>query len=76
MVYNRIKQVWGRLWKGRCFMDSIIIEIKCDPKYRLLNELRDQGLLFDSIRQALNIDDEGLQELTDEQYELLESLQN
>ena len=56
-------------------MDSIIIEIKCDSKYRFLNELREQGLLFDSIRQALDIDDEGLQELTDEQYELLESLQ-
>ena len=55
-------------------MDSIIIEIKCDPKYRLLNELREQGLLFDAIRQALNIDDEGLQEITDEKYELLESL--
>ena len=55
-------------------MDSIIIKIKCDPKYRFLNELRDQGLLFDAIRQALNIDDEGLQELTDEKYELLESL--
>ena len=56
-------------------MDSIIIEIKCDSKYRLLNELRDQGLLFDTIRQALDIDDEGLQEITDEKYELLESLQ-
>jgi hypothetical protein len=54
-------------------MDSIIIEIKCDPKYHLLNKLREQGLLFDAIRQVLNIDDEGLQELTDEQYELLES---
>lgn len=56
-------------------MDSIIIEIKCDPKYRFLNQLRDQGLLFDTIRRVLNIDDEGLQELTDEKYELLESLQ-
>lgn len=56
-------------------MDSIIIKIKCDPKYRFLNELRDQGLLFDAIRQVLNIDDEGLQELPDEQYKLLESLQ-
>lgn len=56
-------------------MDTIIIEIKCDPKYRFLNELRDQGLLFDAIRQALSIDDEGLQELTNEKYELLESLQ-
>ena len=56
-------------------MDSIIIEIKCDPKYRLLNELREQGLLFDAIRRALDIDDEGLQEITDEKYELLESLQ-
>ena len=56
-------------------MDSIIIEIKCDPKYRLLNELREQGLLFDAIRRVLNIDDEGLQELTYEKYELLESLQ-
>jgi len=56
-------------------MDSIIIEIKCDPKYHLLNELREQGLLFDAIRRALNIDDEGLQELTPEKYELLESVQ-
>jgi len=56
-------------------MDSIIIEIKCDPKYRLLNELREQGLLFDAIRRVLNMDDEGLQELTYEKYELLESLQ-
>lgn len=56
-------------------MDNIIIEIKCDPKYRLFNELREQGLLFDAIRQALDIDDEGLQEITDEKYELLESLQ-
>ncbi|MBU2535541.1 MAG: hypothetical protein ABIK32_07980 [Chloroflexota bacterium] len=56
-------------------MDSIIIEIKCDPKYRLLNKLREQGLLFDAIRQVLNIDDEGLQELSYEKYELLESLQ-
>jgi hypothetical protein len=56
-------------------MDSIIIEIKCDPKYRLLNELREQGLLFDAIRRVLNVDDEGLQELTYEKYELLESLQ-
>lgn len=56
-------------------MDNIIIEIKCDPKYRLLDELREQGLLFDAIRQALDIDDEGLQEITDEKYELLESLQ-
>ena len=56
-------------------MDSIIIEIKCDPKYRLLNELREQGLLFDTIRQVLDIDDEGLQEITDEKYELLGSLQ-
>lgn len=56
-------------------MDSIIIEIKCDPKYRLLNKLREQGLLFDAIRQVLNIDDEGLQELSYEKYELLESQQ-
>ena len=56
-------------------MDNIIIEIKCDPNYRLLNELREQGLLFDAIRQALDIDDEGLQEVTDEKYELLENLQ-
>ena len=56
-------------------MDSIIIEIKCGSKYSLLNELRDQGLLFDAIRQVLDIDDEGLQEITDEKYELLESLQ-
>ena len=27
-------------------MDSIIIEIKCDPKYRLLNKLREQGVVF------------------------------
>ena len=57
-------------------MDSIIIEIKCDPKYHLLNELRDQGLLFDVIRQALDIDYEGLQEITDEKYELLGDLNN
>lgn len=56
-------------------MDSIIIEIKCDPKYRLLNELREQGLLFDAIRRVLDMDDEGLQELTYEKYELLESPQ-
>lgn len=53
-------------------MDSIIIEIKCNPNYRLLNELREQGLLFDTIRQVLDIDDEGLQELTQEKYELLD----
>jgi|GEM_PF-2204502 len=54
-------------------MDKIIIEIKCEAKYRLLNELREQGLLFDAIRQALDIDDDGLQELTPEKYELIEN---
>ena len=53
-------------------MDTIILKIKCAPKYRHLNQLREQGLMFDAIRQALNIDDEGLQEITDEEYSLLE----
>ena len=61
--------------KGDNFMDSIIIRIKCDHHYQFLNRLRDQGLLFDTIRQALDIDDEGLQEITDSEYELIERLQ-
>ena len=54
-------------------METIIVKIKCDQKYSFCNRLREQGLLFDALRQALNIDDEGLQELTFEEYELLEN---
>jgi hypothetical protein len=55
-------------------MDSIIIKINCHPKYRLLSELRAQGLLFDTVRNALDVDYEGLKEITDAEYELLEKL--
>lgn len=53
-------------------MDSIVIKIKCAPQYQFLNQIRDQGLLFDTIRQALDIDYEGLQEITDEEYQAIE----
>lgn len=55
-------------------MDTIIVKIKCKPKYRLLGEMRNQGLLFDAIRQALDTDDDGVQEITDEEYESIENL--
>jgi len=41
-------------------------------KYRLLNTLRDEGLLFDAIRRTLECDGEGIQEITWEEYEVLE----
>ncbi|MBI4645064.1 MAG: hypothetical protein HY738_00345 [Bacteroidia bacterium] len=53
-------------------METIVIKIECNPKYSFCNELREQGLLFDTIREAINVDDEGLQEVTWEEYELLE----
>ena len=34
-------------------VETIIIKIKCKHKYRLLNTLRDEGLLFDAIRRTL-----------------------
>lgn len=54
-------------------METIIVKIKCDQKYSFCNQLREQGLLFDTIRQVLDMDDEGLQEVTFEEYELLEN---
>lgn len=56
-------------------VDTIIVKIKCKQKYRLLNTLRDQGGLFDAIRQALESDDDGVQELTWEEYKILEGVQ-
>lgn len=52
-------------------MDEIIVKIKCKKKYLLLNKMREQGLLFDAIRQALDTDTDGVQEITDEEYEKL-----
>jgi len=57
-------------------MDTIIIKIKCDPKYQLLNRLREQGMLFDTVRQSLDIDYEGVQEISDKEYEMLENYKN
>lgn len=53
-------------------MDTIIVRIKCKQKYRLLNTLRDQGGLFDAIRQALESDEDGVDEITWEEYKMLE----
>lgn len=53
-------------------MDTIIVRIKCKRKYRLLNELRDQGLLFEKIRETLECDWDGVQELSWEEYDVLE----
>ena len=53
-------------------MDIIVVKIKCDDKYEFLKKLRNQGLLFDSIRNALMVDDEAIQEISNDEYELLE----
>jgi len=57
-------------------MDVIIVKIKCNPNYAFLNKLRDQGLLFDAIRNALMVDEKAVQEISDDEYELFENFES
>ena len=55
-------------------VDTIIIKIKCDPQNKHLTTLRNQGILFDTLRKVLNANEEELDEISFEEYEILEKL--
>jgi len=56
--------------------DSIIIEIKLGKGNEEIETLRGQGLLFDRIRQSLNSSDQEIDEISFEEYEILENFRN
>ena len=52
--------------------NSIIVEIKVNKGNEELEEMREQGIFFDAIRDALFIDDyEDVQEISNEEYDLI-----
>ncbi|GHT19226.1 hypothetical protein AGMMS4957_03030 [Bacteroidia bacterium] len=53
-------------------MESIIFELKIDDKNVELAYLRNHGLLFDKIRDILNISDSELTEISFEEYDILQ----
>jgi len=56
--------------------NSIIIEIKLAKGNEEIETLRNQGLLFDRIRQSLNSSDEEIDEISLEEYKILENFRN
>ena len=56
--------------------NSIIIEIKLAQGNKEIETLRDQGLLFDRIRQSLNSNDKEIDEISSEEYEILQRFRN
>jgi len=56
--------------------NSIIIEIKLGKGNEEIETLRNQGLLFDRIRRSLNSNDEEIDEIPFEEYEILEDFRN
>jgi len=57
-------------------MEKIIFEIEVSANNRYLSFLRDQGLLFDRIREALNLNEDELKEISFIEYELLNKSRN
>ncbi len=56
--------------------NSIIIEIKLGKGNKEIEALRNQGLLFDRIRQSLNSSDKEIDEISFEEYEILENFRS
>ena len=54
-------------------IDTIYLKIKLDKNNEFLEELREQGLLFETIAEALQIDREDIEEIESEDVKEIDS---
>ena len=54
-------------------IDTIYLKIKLDKNNEFLEDLREQGLLFETIAEALQIDRENIEEIESEDMKEIDS---